>query len=112
MWKKTAIHELFKWLPKASEAMESAVRQVVGDQAIDVTPIEGASVPLEAPTGLDGLTARLEEGNEAKAAPKDCSHPSIPPSKVGALKPGKSLVCVDCGEELKPEATAQASLSE
>ena len=112
MWRKTAIHELFKWLPKASEAMEAAARQVVGDPVIDVTPVEEASVPLEAPTGLDGLTARLEEGNEAKAAPKDCSHPSIPPSKVEALKPGKSIVCEECGEELRPEPKDQRSLEE
>ena len=115
MWKKTAIHELFKWLPKASEAMENAVRQVVGDQVIDVTPIEGASVPLEAPTGLDGLTARLGEAN-AEAAPKDvsaCSHPKVPPSRVAKLKAGQTLPCPECGTEVSnPDAPAQGTLSE
>jgi recombination protein RecT len=108
MWRKTAIHELFKWVPKASEAMDRLARDIGGHQPIDITPVEGASVPVEAPTGLEGLTARLEESkpeaeSDAASSPKDCSHPQVPPSKVAALKPGKTIVCPDCGEELKPE---------
>jgi recombinational DNA repair protein RecT len=104
MWRKTAIHELFKWLPKASEVMERAARDIAGEQAIDITPIEAATVPVDTPTGLEGLTARLQEqgvtsGDEKPAGP--CSHPKVPPSKIAALKPGKSIVCADCGEELK-----------
>lgn len=34
MWRKTAIHELFKWLPKASEAMELAARDIAGERPI------------------------------------------------------------------------------
>lgn len=107
MWRKTAIHELFKWLPKASEVMELAAREIAGEQPIDITPIEAASVPVETPTGLEGLTARLQEQNATASpnggttSPKDCSHPQIPPSRVQALKPGKSIPCPDCGEELK-----------
>jgi len=68
MWRKTAIHELFKWLPKASEAMERVAREIGGDPAIDVTPIEGASVPMAA-TGLEGLTARLQETTTEASPP-------------------------------------------
>jgi hypothetical protein len=32
---------------------------------------------------------------------QDCPHPNVPPSKLEALAPGKSLVCDACGEELK-----------
>lgn len=57
------------------------------------------AAPAQRP-GLDGAADRL------KAAKKDCSHPKVPPSKVAALKPGKSITCEDCGEVLtKPGQT-------
>jgi recombination protein RecT len=113
MWKKTAIHELAKWLPKDSEAAEKAVRAIMGEAAaIDTTAIEASSVPVAPRSGLEGLTADLQAsaaaGTEPPAAaepetrePADCKHPAVPPSRVEALAPGKALVCPDCGQELR-----------
>ncbi len=95
MWRKTAIHELAKWLPKATEKAEAVARELVGERPIDTTAIAVSSVPLEPVSGLEGLTARLE----AEAPPPGCQHPAVPPSKVAELKPGNKLVCPDCGEE-------------
>lgn len=107
MWKKTAIHELAKWLPKSTEAMERAVRSIGGEAAIDITPVQGASVPAEPVSGLEGLTARLQD--EAPEQPAEarqgCPHPAVPPSRVAQLGPGQALVCADCGTELtNPDA--------
>jgi hypothetical protein len=55
--------------------------------------------------GLEGLTDKLKAETAASAPakvdPKDCTHPSVPPSKVDALAPGKSIVCPDCDLELR-----------
>lgn len=58
---------------------------------------------------LEALTEKLQakaaEAPAPAAAPKDCSHPAVPPSAVAALKPGGSIVCADCGTELtNPDA--------
>ncbi len=34
--------------------------------------------------------------------PMDCAHKSVPPSRIEALAPGRSIVCHECGEELSP----------
>lgn len=96
MWKKTAIHELAKWLPKDTERAEAVVRQITGDAPIDVTPLSGASVPAEPATGLEGLTAQLT-AEASEQPPKACAHPDILPSSI---KPGESATCKACGEVL------------
>lgn len=118
MWRKTAIHELFKWLPKDTEAAERTARAILSDgqpsgQIVDTTAIDLGRVELPAePTsagGLDAAADRLEStgGETPAAAPAPgCSHPECPPSKVEeAARRGKTLVCGDCGEELRGEAT-------
>lgn len=72
----------------------------------DSAPAEGEK--KETKKGLAGVTERLQ-GEEK---PKDCSHPGVPPSRLAALPKGKSIVCGDCGEELKPEAPEQKSIGE
>lgn len=118
MWKKTAIHELFKWLPKASEKMDNAVRSITGEGSapIDVTAIGRSEVELEPrPLGLAEVTARLEAGAEEaeppapQAAPKDCPHKAVPPSRVAITPKGTTVVCVDCGQEFPGEADPATS---
>jgi recombination protein RecT len=109
MWRKTAIHELAKWLPKSSEAVEQAVREITGERVIDVRPMEAATVPSAPASGLEGLTAKLEEARAERAAaeaelPAGCAHVSLFGKKAAR---GKKLVCPDCGEELA-EAPAAA----
>lgn len=124
MWRKTAIHELAKWLPKATEIMERAVREITGDQPIDITPVKDASVAYEAPTGLAGLTAKLKA--ELPPEPTEVAvteeAPSVPPAEEKKEEPpqerqpgedddtpvancdhptlkvpsGKTIVCPDC----------------
>lgn len=102
MWRKTAIHELAKWLPKSTEAAENAIRAITGEAPIDVKPLEAASVPMEAASGLEGLTADLQKRAAAESGsgegPVDCLHPNLSGKKPSG--PGKKLVCPDCGEEL------------
>lgn len=81
----------------------------------------GDAKPAEKKPGLQGLTERLQNGKaepaEARepgsddgddapsaAAPSNCEHPSVPPSKVAATPKGKSVVCSDCGEAIPGEA--------
>ena len=113
MWKKTAVRELFKWLPKASEEAERIAAEISGaaeapEPAIDVSAV---SVPIDEPADpLDRLTEELTaRGGDQEAAdqpaPKGCAHPAVPPSRVAGLAHGKSIACPDCGEELSnPEA--------
>ena len=102
MWKKTAIHELFKWLPKASENMERAARSIAGDAvAVDVTPVAGSTVPLEPAHGLDGLTAQLQAaGAEEGAAAQGCEHPKVTAAVLAAVPIGQLWPCETCGEAL------------
>lgn len=67
MWKKTAIRELFRWLPKATEKMQELAESDTPRQpAIDVSAID---VPLESgnKSGLDRLADRLEGQAPAQA---------------------------------------------
>lgn len=66
---------------------------------------EQPAEPKKKKPGLDGLTEELKKKQAA------CSHEKVSPSKVEALKPGKTLVCPDCSEELKP-AKGQRRLDE
>lgn len=71
-----------------------------------------ASVEKPASAGLDALTEQLKqktamtEATPPTVAPKDCKHPTVPPSRVAALAPGKSIACGDCGEEFTREREA------
>jgi recombination protein RecT len=73
MWKKTAVHELAKWLPKSTEAVENAVRNITGERPIDITPVLSATVPTEPASGLDGLTAELQAANAVQDFGPECS---------------------------------------
>jgi len=98
MWKKSAIRELFRWLPKSTEELERSFREDDPDAnrgaAIDIQTV---SVPLEPKKGLDQLTEKLGEG-------EPCQHPAVPPSKVAATPKGHTLACPDCGQEFEGEA--------
>lgn len=63
----------------------------------DVAPVDSllASVGIEPEKPADTFVLVSEGPIEP---PKDCKHLAIPPSR---LKPGKTMVCTDCGEELK-----------
>ena len=107
MWRKTAIHELYKWLPKATEKAEAFARELTGDKPIDVTAIAASTVPVQQLSGLEGLTAQLGEAapesiEAGEKAPENCKHPSVPPSMLAG---GKTAVCKECGKELRdPDA--------
>lgn len=73
MWKKTAIHELFKWIPKSSEKLDKVSRAILedapprGTEIMDGTALllgssELPSAPVtdRQPASLDGLADRLE----------------------------------------------------
>jgi hypothetical protein len=73
-------------------------------EAVDLELAESGA--FEAPKTLADLTAKLAPRPavpEAEKKPGGCSHPDVPPSKLAALAPGKSLVCPACAEELKAE---------
>jgi hypothetical protein len=94
----------------------AAIAEELADiPVIDITPkAQGPSKTSALPAVVDPLLATigvtsnsdgvapqddfvLVPGEKPKEPVKDCSHPAIPPSR---LKPGKTMVCVDCGEEL------------
>jgi recombinational DNA repair protein RecT len=110
MWKKTAIHELFKWIPKDSEALEkvaAAIASGMDPRVIDTTGIDlgKVEVPIAGEVGsaLDQVAAALES-SAAPEAPA-CDHPQIKPSDVAG---GKSATCPDCkGEVRDPDAPAE-----
>lgn len=101
MWRKTAIHELAKWLPKANEEFEKADRSAPG-QTVDVTPLGRTEVPLAPPKTLDAVADQLA------AAGPGCTHPKVTEAVLAAVPVGQLWPCEDCGEELKGTKPAAA----
>lgn len=56
-----------------------------------------ASIGVQVPVTLVEPVVVPDKPAEPLTPAVDCSHPSVPPSK---LKPGKTMVCRECGEEL------------
>jgi recombination protein RecT len=106
MWKKTAIHELFKWLPKSSEDMERVSRAIAAENrpaiettAIDLGKVEVALSGDDRPA-LDQVTDQLA-GSQAQ----DCDHPGVPKN----IPPGQTVACEKCGEVFEGEPAEQAA---
>ena len=115
MWRKTAIHELSKWLPCETEDMERVARGGE-DQASNATiDVSAMTIPMGDKPALEGVKDRLREENGAvttgdpepegedgggEGNAEACIHPKVLPS---ALAGGKTAVCPDCGEELAGE---------
>lgn len=98
MWKKTAIHELFKWLPKSSEDMERVARAIDDRPAIETTAIDLGKVEVQL-TGdgrpaLDQVTDQLAGNQE-----QDCDHPGVPKN----IARGATVTCEKCGEVFEGE---------
>jgi recombination protein RecT len=101
MWKKTAIHELVKWLPKSSEQAEQAARAILDDgdaRAIETTAVDLGRAELpsapsepEKPATLDQLAEQL--------APADCDHAPAAAERAKSL-PIETVTCTACGEVL------------
>jgi hypothetical protein len=112
--KKFLGHDLAKASPEQLTGLRDIWQQIGEGKTTWVAVMEAVAEergeqppdPEKKKPGLEGLTKKLKETGKA------CSHPKVPPSKVAALKPGKSIVCEDCGEELKPEAKGQRRLDE
>lgn len=74
----------------------------------DGTYASRRDVPTVADPLLESIGIAIPPGEGFVLAPpsppveptKDCKHPSVPPSKLAG---GKTLVCLECGEELKGE---------
>jgi recombination protein RecT len=108
MWKKTAIHELAKWLPKSTEAMENAIRSITGEQPIDITPVQGASVPTEPASGLEGITAQLQAANAVQDFGPECSRCGKPEPPCDAQDDeGRAFHC-PCLDATKKEREEMA----
>jgi recombination protein RecT len=103
MWKKTAIHELAKWLPKSTEAMERAVRAIGGEAAIDITPVLTATVPVEPACGLEGITANLQAANAAQDFGPECARCGQPEPPCDAQDDEGRAFHGHCLDALKKE---------
>lgn len=116
MWKKTAIHELFKWLPKSTEQAEEIARTVLAEgtdprvleahaTALGTVALPGQ--PTEAPASLDAVAAGLEQQPGAA-----CAHGPIV-TALPFLPPSQRIPCTACGEEVmgtgEPEAREPGS---
>lgn len=77
---------------------EQARQQPTGPAVVTPDSLVGATV-----TGEDGATPGQQKPSSAPPR-SPCTHPAVPPSKLAA---GKTMVCVDCGEELHGEAPAR-----
>lgn len=113
MWKKTAIRALAKWLPKSTEAAETAVRQLATDEGrvIETTGVDLGRVELPSgpPSGgaLDRVTEQLAAGAQDQGSVSDtegCPHPGVPTT----IPAGETIVCGKCGEEFTSEAAPVA----
>jgi recombination protein RecT len=118
MWKKSAIRELVKWLPRASEKMEDAVAKIGTDDArqavIDVAAAEATEIPVEGQgDALDRLAdalgapdaeppAEREPGQDDDEAPGGvCTHPGIPQAYIDNMPEGEEKTCEKCGEVIR-----------
>jgi len=92
--------------------MELKEGKTTWPEVMEEVRAERGQEPGEAPPkpkpGLDGVTETLKAKAAAREPGSDdgwpapgCEHLSVPPSRVAALPAGKSIVCPDCGEELK-----------
>jgi hypothetical protein len=114
MWRAVGFHAKDHWsevlggFPIAEEAQDYPDREPV--RVVSSSPPPSTPDPLlvdavvvdvvTAPTGDPALAedfVLVPPTEKPKAIVKDCPHPAIPPSR---LKPGKTMVCVDCGTEL------------
>lgn len=113
MWKKTAIHELFKWLPKATEKMQAIAASIATDERpIDVTAETlalGEALLPEAPATPASLAERLEgsapattEGASSApaAAATGCAHEAAR-KHLARIAVGAVVVCGECAQELR-----------
>lgn len=116
MWKKSAIRELVKWLPRASEKLEEVIAKIHAEAeadagrdaktaVVDVEAVASTGVPMEDQgDALDRLADTLngggEETKDEPGAAADCPHPDVPDAKTkeGGLAPGESITCKDCGQ--------------
>lgn len=98
MWKKTAIHELFKWIPKDTEKMERLAADIARGPdaagAIETTAVDlgQATIPVE-DTGasLDDLAAQLDaEARPGDGAPAAAA--SAAPVEPGPKAPTPTIV--------------------
>jgi len=83
------------------QGIKTAIKEgdtTVEDAFRDASTSQASGPP---PATEDPLVAKAQATKEAP--PLGCTHLKVPPSKLEALAPGKSLVCPDCGEELQRE---------
>lgn len=108
MWRKTAIHELFKWLPKSSEDMERVARAIDAQDGrvieTTATDLGKAEVVLagESRPALDQVADQLASGGQGVTA-ENCPHPDVPTN----IPPGTSVTCEKCGEEFTADPVDQ-----
>jgi recombination protein RecT len=112
MWRKSAVRELFKWLPWASEQAQEVGSHLLAE---DHPTIETTATTVESlPPGPDPLMADVIDTTATTSAP-GCSHPGIA-TRIPFTPPTKVLVCLDCAEEVHgtgdPEPPAQRVASE
>jgi recombination protein RecT len=111
MWRKTAIHELFKWLPKSSEESERVARAILTEaspdqRAIETTAIDlgraelpAASTASDRPATLDDLAGQQHAGPACSGA-----HEPIADALARSL-PIDAVLCSGCGEEVPGRMT-------
>lgn len=97
MWKKTAIHALFKWLPRSSEQAEAVARELSGP--IDTTAIDLGPAALQPAHGPSPLLAGVVEPET------DVTAPSIP-------TPATAEPCDPPAVEPEPESDVEACAHE
>lgn len=90
----------------ALQDKQATVEELFGSET-DATPAASNPPGVVTPESLAGATVTGQDDAPPPARPAavadECRHPNVPPSKVDALPLGKSIVCPDCGEELKRE---------
>jgi recombination protein RecT len=104
MWRKTAIHELFKWLPKSSEESERVARAILTEASPDQRAIETTAIDLgraELPAGeaTSDKPATLDQLAEQLAPACTGAHEPIA-EKLARTIPLDQVLCTGCGEEV------------